>query len=446
MAEVYVNQYVLLEDIKVEGRQRKDKGDLSDLVSSIKEYGILQPIVLAPIDATNSRFRLVDGERRLSAMKQLGWTDLEHGVHFVWLAEQNRDEFRRTACELEENLRRKSLDWQEEVNAKAKLLEIMQKIYGPPAVGAPTRAEKSGSIAPGFGVNKLASMLGESATLTSKDLHLAKLLKVAPALGKQATKNSALRAAQVLVSIASMTLKAQAQPEGESQWILHEGDLRSNAKLVADGSVDLIYTDLPFGVDLGTQHSHNKGLVQYADPLDEVLLLLPEIARESYRVLANDRYAVFWFGWRFYIDLLGALKNAGFAVDIVPFVWWKHAQASEAPHMKYANVYGVAIVARKGSPVFIRQGQPNFIDLGNVVSSERMHIAQQPIELVKRFINDMVPPGAVILDWCAGSATTGVAALQCNCKVILFEREPLAIAAAKARLGEQEAKDASIKK
>jgi DNA modification methylase len=102
--------------------------------------------------------------------------------------------------------------------------------------------------------------------------------------------------------------------------------------------------------------------------------------------------------------------------------------------MKYANVCDAAIVARKGSPLFIRRGQPNYIDLPNVTTAERLHVAQQPVELVTRFINDMIAPGASILDWCAGSGTTGVAAARNKCKITMFEREPLAIEAIKARM------------
>jgi ParB family transcriptional regulator, chromosome partitioning protein len=56
--------------IKVGKRIRKDMGDLAALAASIKELGLLQPIVVFPDG------RLVLGERRLRAAQLLGWKEI----------------------------------------------------------------------------------------------------------------------------------------------------------------------------------------------------------------------------------------------------------------------------------------------------------------------------------------------------------------------------------
>jgi DNA modification methylase len=89
----------------------------------------------------------------------------------------------------------------------------------------------------------------------------------------------------------------------------------------------------------------------------------------------------------------------------------------------------------KGSPVFIRPGQTNVLDIPAIKPSERMQIAQQPVELVKRFIGDMISPGATVVDFCAGSGTTGVAALEMRCKCILFEQDKVMCTLIRGRLG-----------
>lgn len=59
---------VPIDQIKIEGRFRKDYGDIGSLKRSIEEVGLLQlPVV-------DGNLRLVAGERRLLAVKQLGWT------------------------------------------------------------------------------------------------------------------------------------------------------------------------------------------------------------------------------------------------------------------------------------------------------------------------------------------------------------------------------------
>jgi len=51
-------------------RREFDDGALSELVESIKENGLLQPLVVRP---AGEAWELVAGERRLRAMKKLGW-------------------------------------------------------------------------------------------------------------------------------------------------------------------------------------------------------------------------------------------------------------------------------------------------------------------------------------------------------------------------------------
>jgi hypothetical protein len=150
--------------------------------------------------------RLVAGGRRLEAVKRLGWTKLAHGRDFIWrdeLDDENK-KIRLQAVELEENLRRKNLTWQEEVEGKSRLLALMQSIHGVARMGAPTKSERiAGTGSSGFGVNKLSAMLGESNANTSNDLSLASAMAVVPELKKAQTKEDAKRQMVKLV-IAAM--------------------------------------------------------------------------------------------------------------------------------------------------------------------------------------------------------------------------------------------------
>jgi ParB family chromosome partitioning protein len=56
-----------VDSIMVGARHRKDLGDLTRLVESIRQYGVLQPITITPDGV------LLCGARRLAAVKELGW-------------------------------------------------------------------------------------------------------------------------------------------------------------------------------------------------------------------------------------------------------------------------------------------------------------------------------------------------------------------------------------
>jgi ParB family chromosome partitioning protein len=50
--------------------------ELEELTSSIRENGLLQPLVVRPVPGSSDRFELVVGERRFRAISRLGWEDV----------------------------------------------------------------------------------------------------------------------------------------------------------------------------------------------------------------------------------------------------------------------------------------------------------------------------------------------------------------------------------
>ena len=105
--------------IKVdESRFRKDFGDISELAESIRNFGLLQPVVI------DRDFNLIAGERRLRACLSLGLEEIPARFY------DELDELTAREIELEENIRRKQFTWQEEVLAKAEIDELKRKKYG----------------------------------------------------------------------------------------------------------------------------------------------------------------------------------------------------------------------------------------------------------------------------------------------------------------------------
>ena len=50
-----------------------DQEKLQELIESVRERGIIQPVIVRP---SRDGYELVAGERRLRAAKALGWTDI----------------------------------------------------------------------------------------------------------------------------------------------------------------------------------------------------------------------------------------------------------------------------------------------------------------------------------------------------------------------------------
>ena len=89
-------------------RQRKDLGDLGPLMRSIAATGQINPVIIDDNDPPN----LIAGERRTEACTRLGIQVLVRPLSSL-------DPHTRHIIELEENVKRKDLSWQEQVQAIA---------------------------------------------------------------------------------------------------------------------------------------------------------------------------------------------------------------------------------------------------------------------------------------------------------------------------------------
>lgn len=86
---------VLLDDVKVKKRIRKDMGDIAALAESMKRFGQISPIVITKKNV------LIAGGRRLEAARSLGWRTINAVVAEI------PDELTRLQYEVEENIQRR---------------------------------------------------------------------------------------------------------------------------------------------------------------------------------------------------------------------------------------------------------------------------------------------------------------------------------------------------
>ena len=61
---------------KYQPRTRMDEGALAELADSIRAQGIMQPILVRPIEATKGRYEIIAGERRFRAAQMAGLTEV----------------------------------------------------------------------------------------------------------------------------------------------------------------------------------------------------------------------------------------------------------------------------------------------------------------------------------------------------------------------------------
>ena len=101
---------------KFQPRKTFDEESLQDLTSSIKERGIIQPIIVRKSSDDSSKYEIIAGERRwLSAQKA--------GLHEVPVVITDADDLKSLEFAIVENVQRKDLNAVEEARGYQRLIE-----------------------------------------------------------------------------------------------------------------------------------------------------------------------------------------------------------------------------------------------------------------------------------------------------------------------------------
>lgn len=142
-----------ISEVQIGQRVRDEYGDMESLANSIKDHGLLHPIVV------DSNYNLIAGCRRLLACERIGLKEIEAKV----LADISEKELR--ILELEENIRRKDLTELEKSKNLVELAEIKERELKERTenefctdsvrkIGRPKEAASLGSIASEIGIPK----------------------------------------------------------------------------------------------------------------------------------------------------------------------------------------------------------------------------------------------------------------------------------------------------
>ena len=101
---------------KFQPRKKFDNLDLDELANSIKERGIIQPIIVRASKEENEKYEIVAGERRWQAAQRAG-------LHEVPVIITDIDNLKSLEFAIVENVQRKDLNIIEEANGYKKLID-----------------------------------------------------------------------------------------------------------------------------------------------------------------------------------------------------------------------------------------------------------------------------------------------------------------------------------
>ena len=403
----------LVKNIKMGERAREDYGDLDSIKDSLERFGQLHPIVVT------DELVLISGGRRLTAAMLLGWDEIEV-KNFGELTETEKLEL-----ELEENLIRKDLTWQESVSLKKSINELKK-----------TQAIEKGEK---WTNEDTSELLDESSSKLAKDLELAEAVEKFPEITKCKTKQEARTLSRRKKSAETRLIQNALIPKemlSENEIFgIHKGDSREILKDIPDNTADLIIADPPYAIDFPSKERNQQFIDTYGDLLvDEirqVMAIVEPVMEECARILKPGGHLYLFFGIQHYNSFRSALELTWMLnVQSTPLFWIKSSGENYKPYHRFTVNYESFFFAWKHKDEDSKKNftqnefsKPHVSTFENhkLNKTKKEHPAQKPLSLYKDIIETSSHKGDVVLDPFLGSGISLTAAKQLDRKIIGVE-------------------------
>lgn len=398
-----MSDYVNVEHIRVGERFRVDYGDVNDLAESINKHGLLQPLVVRRLEDGN--VELVAGGRRLAAVRLLGWPR----VYTTFREEV--DDLTARELELEENIRRKDLDWTERCRLTAEIDRLKREKYG-----SNTGAHAAAPEEVGWSTTQTAVSLDVDQATVSRDLIAARIIEAVPELADCPDRKTAIKLFDEHLEAVEREL---ARREATHDSAFANSDALTFLATLPDACVDVIIMDPPYGTDVQNLHTGRSSYTNahFDDSAQVSNLFFTDLLHQIRRVAKPNAHIYCFSGvydWNEPADHLSRLKNTmqelaavGFDVDPMPLVWCKTSEGLVDWSHRFALMWEPIVFCKGRS---LREKRSNVFVFDSVPQHLRNNIAEKPVALLTELIRMSTEPGETVLDPCAGSGSTLVAA------------------------------------
>jgi len=384
-----------------ENRQRRefDEGKIQELATSINSKGLMHPPV---VRETLEGFVLVAGERRTRAIKSLHLLDMGVMCNDTFIPPGQipvtllgeLDDLALREAELEENVVRVDLSWQEQASAMAELHALRSDqaaLEGKTQTVTATAEEIHGKVVTGGHITKVSESL-----IIAKHLH-------DPDVQKAKSPKEAMKVLRKKADAEHRAKLAETFDTTKTPHTLIHGDSLVELHNLESGVFDLILTDPPYGVGADTFGDMASTGHEYRDDPEYAQECYAKLAREGLRITKDKAHAYVFCDIRNFQMIALEFTLAGWDVWKRPMIWSKKNGMLPKPDFGPRLTYEAILFASKNSRKILKVGAPDVLEFTTEGKNE--HGAQKPVALYSELISRSCYPGDRVLDCFVGSGT-----------------------------------------
>lgn len=390
-------------------RQRREINNIDDLATSISGRGLIHPIVI------QRNGELVAGERRLTAVRQLGWTHIP--VQFV----DTLDEKELLLIELEENVKRVDMTWQDRVLA-------INAYHEARAAEEPEWSQEDTANELGFTRQSIGDNIRLAKAIVAGVDEVVKAPQYSVAHNILQRKQKREKDAE-LVNLRTPApapvpeLIPSVAPPPTQGPILNMSFL-DFAPNFSGVPFNFLHCDFPYGVNI--QDSAQGGGIAtgtYDDSEEVYWGLIRCLGENIDRIVAPSAHMMFWFSMKFYQQTIDALTAQGWTVNPTPLIWVKSDNRGILPDHRRGprQIYETALLCSRGDRHIVRAVANAF----NHPTTREIHMSEKPVPMLQHFFRMFVDETTTFFDPTAGSGTSLRAARAFGAKTIVgLELDP----------------------
>lgn len=363
-------------------RQRHTIDSVEDLTTSIQQLGLIHPIV---VDETST---LIAGERRLTAAKALEWKTIPCIVSTASTQETKQ------LIELDENLKRKNITWQEETEARERISNLFKKLN------------------PDWTKDDISKAMGIARNTLAKAEFVQKAIKKDPSLSKAATQitafTTAKRRQERAVAHELETILNPVQTEIVSHRLIC-ADFNEWSSKYKGARFNFIHCDFPYGINYQNVKQANAGIVggTYDDSEDVYWHLLEVFAKNLDRFCADSAHLMFWFSMNHYTKTMEFFRTkTDFKLLPHPLVWHKSCGTGLLPDPSRGprRIYETALFGSRGDRLIVKAKANTYAAPAS--RTEASHLSEKSQPMLANFFQMVVDENTCMLDPTCGGGSS----------------------------------------